>query len=106
MGCDIQQIKQPDLKLARRYFSSGEVKLLESAPELFYRLWVLKESLGKALGCGLNESILRREFDLTGSAPVLKDESQLHFKEFSLPGYQCAVCSQTANISGLIEVVL
>ena len=106
VGCDIQQIKQPDLKLAKRYFAPTEVKLLESAPELFYRLWALKESLGKALGCGLNESILRREFDLTGSAPILKDESQLHFKEFSLPDYQCAVCSQTKTISDLIQVVL
>ena len=106
VGCDIQQIKQPDLKLARRYFSSGEVKLLESAPEFFHRLWVLKESLGKALGCGLNESILRREFDLTGTKPTLKGKPELFFREFSLPNYRCAVCSQTANISGLIEVVL
>jgi phosphopantetheinyl transferase len=67
---------------------------------------VLKESLGKALGCGLNESILRREFDLTGTKPTLKDKPELFFQEFSLPNYRCAVCSQTANIFGLIEVVL
>lgn len=106
VGCDIQQIKQPDLKLAKRYFAAGEMGLLESAPELFHRLWVLKESLGKALGCGLNESILRREFDLTGAAPILKNEPSYFFREFSLPGYQCAVCSQTKNISDLIQVVL
>ena len=106
VGCDIQQIKQPDLKLARRYFSSGEVKLLESAPELFYRLWVLKESLGKALGCGLNESILRQEFDLTGTKPTLKGKPELFFREFSLPNYRCAVCSQTPVFSEIIFVSL
>ena len=106
VGCDIQQIKSTDLRLARRYFTPEEIKLTESAPALFYRLWVLKESFGKAQGSGLNESILRREFDLTGAEPVLKDNPELFFREFSLPGYQCAVCSQTANIFGLIEVVL
>jgi 4'-phosphopantetheinyl transferase len=106
VGCDIQQSKQPDLKLAKRYFAAGEIRLLENAPALFYRLWVLKESFGKAQGSGLNERVLRQEFDLTGAKPVLKDNPELFFREFSLPGYQCAVCSQTANIFGLIEVVL
>ena len=106
VGCDIQQIKSTDLRLARRYFTPEEIKLTESAPALFYRLWVLKESFGKAQGSGLNERVLRREFDLTGAEPVLKDNPELFFREFSLPGHQCAVCSQTANIFGLIEVVL
>ena len=106
VGCDIQQIKSTDLRLARRYFTPEEIRLTESAPALFYRLWVLKESFGKAQGSGLNERVLRREFDLTGAEPVLKDNPELFFREFSLPGYQCAVCSQTANIFGLIEVVL
>ena len=106
VGCDIQQSKQPDLKLAKRYFAAGEIRLLENAPTLFYRLWVLKESFGKAQGSGLNERVLRREFDLTGAKPVLKDNPELFFREFSLPGYQCGVCSQTKNISDLIQVVL
>ena len=105
-GCDIQSIKTPDLQLARRFFAPEEAKLTENTPELFYRYWVLKESLGKTLGCGLNEKILRREFDLSGAAAILKDQPALHFKEFSLPGYRCAVCYQTKNISDLIQVVL
>ncbi len=111
VGCDIQKIERTDLKLARRYFSPKETELLEAAPaeqqnELFCRLWVLKESLGKAQGCGLNENILRREFDLTADKPVLKDAPELFFREFALPGYRCAVCCQRENISHLMEISL
>jgi 4'-phosphopantetheinyl transferase len=111
VGCDIQQIQQANGQLARRYFAPGEIALLENLPpeqarEQFCRLWVLKESLGKALGCGLNESILGREFDFSAAAPALQSEPKLFFREYSLPGYRCAVCSQTADASDLISVTL
>lgn len=111
VGCDIQEMKTADLRLARRYFAPGEIRRLESTPPeqqaaLFCRLWVLKESLGKALSCGLNETVLRREFDLSGATPVLKDSPELFFREFSLPGYRCAICSQTPLISNLVFVEL
>lgn len=111
VGCDIQETKNADLRLVRRYFAPEEIKQLESTPPehqtaLFCRLWVLKESLGKALGCGLNETVLRREFDLSGADPVLKGSPELFFREFSIPGHRCAVCSQCSDISSLAVVYL
>ena len=111
VGCDIQWTQKVNTQLARRYFAPREAALLENLPpeqarELFCRLWVLKESLGKALGCGLSESILGREFDFSAAAPALQSEPELCFREYSLPGYRCAVCAQKDAFSQLIHVCL
>ena len=55
IGCDIQQMEQTDLKIARRFFAPEEYAYIkeqeeESAQEeAFYRIWVLKESFLKIL---------------------------------------------------------
>lgn len=111
VGCDIQKIRQVNMPLARRYFAPGEIALLENLPpeqaqEQFCRLWTLKESLGKALGCGLDAHILGREFDFSAATPILKDGPGLFFREYSLPGYRCAVCAQDPDISDLTQIAL
>ncbi len=59
IGCDIEEIGQAKLDLAKRFFCSEEYDLLlmEADPEkrnlLFFRIWTLKESFIKALGYGM-----------------------------------------------------
>ncbi len=50
IGCDIE-FANPDnancLPLARRFFNENEAREVEADPELFYRLWTLKEAYTK-----------------------------------------------------------
>lgn len=59
VGCDIEEMKEPNLKIAGRFFCPAEYEQIAGAPnkalqqELFYRYWVLKESFAKATREGL-----------------------------------------------------
>jgi 4'-phosphopantetheinyl transferase len=79
VGIDIEQLC-PDRdheKLARRFFSPGEVAALESLPpelriQAFYRCWTCKEAYLK--GCGAGMSLPLDSFDvalLPDAAPAL-----------------------------------
>lgn len=61
VGCDIQQVKPVDLRLAGRFFTAEESRAIAEAggksQELFYRYWVVKESYLKAVGVGLNRTL-------------------------------------------------
>lgn len=53
LGCDIEEIKQLRLSVARHYFCDSELEYIvgqkneEAQKEMFYRYWVLKESFMK-----------------------------------------------------------
>lgn len=59
VGIDIQKTGKVHLGLARRHFTKEEYALIMSAEdeisrkELFYRIWAIKESFVKAIGCGI-----------------------------------------------------
>lgn len=61
VGVDIQQVKPVDMRLATRFFSADEGRILaeagDGAKALFYRLWTVKEAYLKALGTGLNRPL-------------------------------------------------
>ena len=61
VGCDIQQVKPVDLRLAGRFFTAEESRAIAAAggksQELFYRYWVVKDSYLKAVGVGLNRAL-------------------------------------------------
>lgn len=58
VGCDIEHVRDINIKIARRYFSTEEYQLLngcdneEKRKEMFFRLWTLKESFMKCMGLG------------------------------------------------------
>lgn len=68
VGIDIEQIKVTKTKVAKRFFSSEEYKIImqckttEDQKKMFYTLWTLKESYVKADGRGL--SILLNSFSI------------------------------------------
>lgn len=68
VGCDVEMIKENKLRLAERYFCSGEVTWIQSQTteaeqaEGFYRYWVLKESFIKAIHLGMQQDL--REFEI------------------------------------------
>ena len=116
VGCDIQQMGEMNLQLARRFFSPEEVAALtarkeESRREYFYRLWALKESFVKAVGLGL--ALPLQEFSVLLSEKEIRLEQsrfpdrQFFFREWDAgEGYACACCAETPEMEGLIPLKL
>lgn len=55
VGCDIEKIDDVDLRISERYFHNNEFEMIKNADdktEVFFRLWVLKESFTKCTGLG------------------------------------------------------
>ncbi len=75
-GCDTQQIKDDDIRIADRFFSESEKaylascspdgsgKDIRSKKRAFYEIWALKESCLKAAGYGLSHELSGFDVDL------------------------------------------
>ena len=109
VGCDVQQIKTYDRKLAERFFCPEECQHIAAAGAeerdvLFFRYWTLKESFIKNLGRGLSLPLQEFSIDLKTdssavSQQVLPAES-FFFREFGLDdGYRYACCARKAEIA-------
>ncbi|MDO4267694.1 MAG: 4'-phosphopantetheinyl transferase superfamily protein [Eubacteriales bacterium] len=105
-GCDVEQIKPARLDVARRFFTEQEADALtdETLSEaernrLFARYWTIKESVLKVTGEGMRLPLNRFFVSLPEPVSVraCREEDTgffagLSFLEYSLPGYQAAVC--------------
>lgn len=97
VGADIQKMQMQGTKrLANRFFSEEERKLLQSCDrsehrlELFYRLWTRKEAYGKLTGEGITASIDKDFSDL--KADWMRSLIWEEFDELS--GYKIACCAR------------
>lgn len=118
IGCDVEQIREMDMKIARRFFYAGEYETLmqckdsEERSALFFRYWTLKESFMKATGLGFALAldafcILLSEDGVSVRQSV--DKRSYSFREFDLhDGYRYAVCSAEKALDGAVfqELVL
>lgn len=111
VGCDVEQIKTADLRVARRFFALEEQAFLEGCTseaeknDAFFRLWTLKEAFMKATGEGarlpLSDFCVRLDQDPVtvhrkGEAPEaarqMEAAAEYVFFEYPLKGYHAAVC--------------
>lgn len=94
VGCDIEEMKEPNIKIAGRFFCSSEYEQIAGEKdkalqqEMFYRYWVLKESFAKATREGLALGMDTFEIAL-GNPPVLVRQPEsfpesYHYKEGAL----------------------
>lgn len=103
IGCDIQQIGELRLDLAKRFFHPNEYDALLALPDpetqrrAFSRYWALKESFIKCTGEGLSRPLNSFEIRIAedGGISVLCPEVSGSFR-FGEPdageGYACAWC--------------
>ena len=115
IGADVEQIRDIDLKISKRFFSTEEDDELMSKDSVsilpfFYTLWTLKESYIKAIGKGLyhplNEFTMKF-FDNGEIGLFLKGKhfKDLFFKTYPIDdSYKMAVCSSTNEFSDSIIV--
>lgn len=103
VGCDIEQITDIDLEIAKRFFYREEYDHIARTPlgnrnDCFFRYWTLKESFMKVTGLGFTLSLddFQIEIKENGKINVRQsvDELTYAFAECdSVPGYRCAVCT-------------
>lgn len=110
VGCDVERIRPADLSVADRFFTPEERQTIANAPaeeqnDMFFRLWTLKESFIKNVGCGLSMPL--REFCIHLSGDDIRIDQQflpeeLFFREFDLQDdYRYACCSRHPSISDI-----
>lgn len=94
LGCDIQQTAQAkrSAQIAARFFSQEEQRALASGMD-FYRIWARKESYLKLTGDGM--ALDMRSFSVVSEE--LGTPGGCHFTDYTLPGYELAICYANAE---------
>lgn len=94
IGCDIQQIKNIDIKLSKRFFTAEENKYVKNIDD-FFRVWTLKESFIKLKGKGLSMPLNSFCIENLDALPYTDfDGVRYIFKENKIDGYHLSVCQK------------
>lgn len=109
VGCDIQRVKPVDPRVAERFFTEGERRIIGCGDEIFCRIWAVKESYLKALGTGLNRQLSSFEVRLTESGAEICDPLSAevwHVAEYGgIDGYKLAVCTRSSEKITVVEAL-
>jgi len=111
LGCDIQRIEDYNEKLPSRFFALSEIERIKQEPtiqqqkEVFYRLWVLKESFQKATRLGMKLDMRSFQIALGSPSEIIRQPKEFLQKyycyevetremrqELKLKDYKIAVC--------------
>jgi 4'-phosphopantetheinyl transferase len=113
VGIDVERLRDPQYRIAERFFSEEELGMLNSLEgadkaSCFFDLWTLKESYLKLLGKGLTQSLGSFTLRKTGDqySLVINGTSKplVHFKQYPLdPDYKLSVCYLALDANGLFE---
>ncbi|MDF2876986.1 MAG: hypothetical protein K0S30_82 [Clostridia bacterium] len=107
VGIDIEKMEEIDLGFIKEILTQSEYRQIANNPEekikeLFYEIWVAKESAVKALGKGLYMPFNQFEFLWEDKKYTVlpKDYTHrsLYFKQYrQFQGYKLAVCAYTED---------
>lgn len=103
IGCDIQEIKKCNLKVAQRFFTESECICLEKSENKaldFTSLWSLKESVLKFSGEGIVGGLDRYDFSEYYNKGSFTYEG-LCFDRFEFENFVASICSEKGCISQL-----
>ena len=112
VGVDIQQKKETKMKLARRFFQSGEADHIEEQPpekrdDLFFRYWTGKESYLKLTGKGLLGGLDSFMVDFESSKirdPYSSEE--IYLKEYHcFEDYYISVACYSSDFAAFIKKI-
>lgn len=93
IGCDIEKIKEIDMKIAKRFFCESEYQniITTKDDDLFFKYWTLKESYMKNVALGLSLGLNNCEIVLDENIH-LKDNSKFKFNNYTKGDYVYSVC--------------
>lgn len=114
VGIDVELIRPVNYRIAERFFSPAEVRLLNSKKEddkldYFFDLWTLKESYLKLIGTGLTRSlnsfsIYHHNDEIRMKEMGKNNNSNIFFRQYPLEdGYKLSVCSYDKIFDKKIE---
>lgn len=97
IGCDIEKMTTPPLKVSKRCFTDVEREYIlksNNSSLSFWQLWTLKESYIKMTGEGLSLPLSAFEIVMGEKITVLRDkkEQDCTFKNLIYDGYCISVC--------------
>ena len=111
VGCDVERVKEINLKIADRFFTKKEVEYLRSFEEnnradAFFRLWTMKESYMKMTGEGIRLALDQFEFIFDEEVKVFRNGQRCacFIKEYELPGYKLSVCAEDKEFAPIIKL--
>jgi len=103
LGCDVEEIKESKIDIAKRFFTFSEYELINRAngSEMFYKIWCAKESFVKCIGLGLKMPLNSFELKFENNKPYLTQS--FNNKKYSLylskiDNYQLAICFENENL--------
>ena len=111
VGVDIEQIRDFDLSVAKRYFCPCECEDLfaqneEGQLDYFFSLWTLKESYMKWLGKGMSIPLDSFHFKISYDSISVTDVNRNlkpFFKQFHIDGYKLSLCSVVGDFPDKVE---
>jgi len=111
IGIDIEQIKEIDLEIGKRFFCQSEyedllAQKITDQRDYFFSLWTLKESYMKWLGTGMSIPLNSFCFKITNASISCLDDNRNimpSFKQFPIEGYKLSVCSMIHDFPDKIE---
>lgn len=97
IGVDCELIRIYNRKASKRIFSDAEIKFVSESTdpnETFFRIWTLKEALGKAMGTGVLSDLKKYEFVFKNGKPICKELPEKFFTQKIICGkWIISVCS-------------
>ncbi len=117
VGIDVEEIRPINYRIAERFFSTEEVRLLNSKSgdeklDYFFDLWTLKESYLKLIGTGLTRSLSSFTIYHKGADIRIKERGKAgkpsaYFRQYPLDkGYKLSVCSFKNNFTEKVEWII
>lgn len=115
IGIDVEKTREPQYRIAERYFSESELSDLEILAgqekiDYFFDLWTLKESFLKLLGKGLTRSLGSFSIGKAHDRFILLEGNdtgkEVFFYQYDLaPGYKLSVCSESNSSAKEIQFI-
>lgn len=97
VGIDIEKINQISKSELEHYASFSERKIFTNKLE-YTKLWCLKESYLKYLGCGITKNLKDIEFEKNGQKYICKNDRELYIDVFQIENcYICAVITDSTK---------
>lgn len=115
VGCDVQQMLEVKMKIAKRYFSDAEYAFVKNSKteaekmNAFYRIWTLKESYIKCTGFGLSLPLKRFSVSLDGIQVLStfnnQDDTYFFFEYNYDDEYKYSYCIKNMDKRSMLQII-
>ncbi len=109
VGVDTEAVSDRALRVSARFFTDAERAYIEGLvradrAEAATRIWTIKESYAKAVGCGIAKAYSGFTAPLTAERCTVLPHEGFHISEILIDGNAVAVCAVSAEQFELSEV--